>query len=71
MELIVIKWRYTIRSTEEGSINRTLYVQNLDTDEKRKLSTQIGDNSIKFSENFKYYMNSYSNANTAPLLYTS
>ena len=53
------------RSTEEGSINRTLYVQNLETEEKRKLSTQIGDNSIKFSENFKYYMNSYSNANTA------
>ncbi len=46
------------RSTEEGSINRTLYVQNLETEEKRKLSTQIGDNSIKFSENFKYYMNS-------------
>jgi len=54
------------RSTEEGSINRTLYVQNLETEEKRKLSTQIGDNSIKFSENFKYYLNSYSNANSAP-----
>ena len=54
------------RSTEEGSINRTLYVQNLETNEKRKLSTQIGDNSTKFSTNLKYYMNSYSNANTAP-----
>ena len=54
------------RSTEEGSINRTLYVQNLFTGKKRKLSTQIGDNSIKFSDNFKYYLNSYSNANTAP-----
>ncbi|HIG32661.1 MAG TPA: S9 family peptidase [Flavobacteriales bacterium] len=54
------------RSTEEGSINRTLYVQNLETKEKRKLSTQIGGNSIKFSRNLKYYMNSYSNANTAP-----
>ncbi|MEC9209327.1 MAG: S9 family peptidase [Bacteroidota bacterium] len=54
------------RSTEEGSINRTLYVQNLETGEKRKLSTQIGSNSIKFSKNLKYYMNSYSNANTAP-----
>ncbi len=53
------------RSTEEGSINRTLYVQNLETGEKRKLSTQIGDNSVKFSKNLKYYMNSYSNANTA------
>ena len=54
------------RSTQEGSINRTLYVQNLETEETRKLSTEIGDNSIKFSDNFKYYMNSYSNANTAP-----
>ena len=32
------------RSTEEGSINRTLYVHNLFTGKKRKLSTQIGDN---------------------------
>ncbi|MBT4345918.1 MAG: S9 family peptidase [Flavobacteriales bacterium] len=54
------------RSTEEGSINRTLYVHNLFTGKKRKLSTQIGNNSIKFSDNFKYYLNSYSNANTAP-----
>ena len=50
------------RSTEEGSINRTLYVQNLITKEKIKLSTEVGDNSVKFSQNFKYYMNSYSNA---------
>ena len=54
------------RSTEEGSINRALYMQNLITGEKRKLSIQVGDNSIKFSKNLKYYMNSYSNANTAP-----
>ncbi|MAW21772.1 MAG: S9 family peptidase [Flavobacteriales bacterium] len=54
------------RSTEEGSINRTLYVQNLITGEKRKLSTQLGDNSVRFSKNMKYYINSYSNANTAP-----
>ena len=54
------------RSTEEGSTNRTLYVQNLENKEKRKLSTQIGDNSIKFSKNFRYYINSYSNANTPP-----
>ena len=54
------------RSTEEGSINRSLYVQNLETNEKRKLSTQIGFNSTRFSKNLKYYLNSYSNANTAP-----
>tara|TARA_B100001758_G_scaffold247511_1_gene265642 strand:+ start:2631 stop:4781 length:2151 start_codon:yes stop_codon:yes gene_type:complete len=54
------------RSTEEGSINRTLYVQDLITGEKRKLSKNLGDNSVKFSKNLKYYINSYSNANTAP-----
>ena len=54
------------QSTEEGSINRTLYVQNLINGKKRKLSTQLGDNSVKFSKNLKYYINSYSNANTAP-----
>ena len=35
--------------------------------EKTKLSTQLGNNSVKFSKNLKYYMNSYSNANTAPI----
>ncbi len=55
------------RSTEEGSINRTLYVQNLITKEKIKLSQELGDNSVKFSKNLKYYMNSYSNANTPPI----
>tara|TARA_B100001142_G_scaffold328254_1_gene387906 strand:- start:326 stop:2476 length:2151 start_codon:yes stop_codon:yes gene_type:complete len=54
------------RSTEEGSINRTLYAQNLITGEKRKLSTQLGNNSARFSKNLKYYINTYSNANTAP-----
>ena len=54
------------RSTEEGSINRTLYMLNLETGKKTKLSTQIGNNSVKFSKNLKYYMNSYSNANKAP-----
>ena len=54
------------RSTEEGSINRTLYCQNLITGEKRKLSLQLGDNSVNFSKTLKYYINSYSNANTAP-----
>ncbi len=53
-------------STEEGSINRTLYSKNLNTKEKRKLSSKTGYNSAKFSKNYKYYINSYSNANTAP-----
>ena len=54
-------------STEDGSINRSLYVQNLKTNEKRKLSTEIGTNSASFSQGLKYYMNSLSIANSAPV----
>jgi len=54
-------------STEEGSINRTLYVQHLDTDIKTKLSTEDGTNNSSFSKGLKYYMNSVSNANSAPI----
>ena len=55
------------RSTEEGSINRTLYVLDLETGERKKLSKEIGVNSVKFSKGSKYYINSYSNANTPPV----
>ena len=54
-------------STEEGSINRTLYVQHLDTDIKTKLSTEKGTNNSSFSKGLKYYMNSVSTANSAPV----
>ncbi len=53
-------------STEDGSINRSLYMQNLETDEKRKLTTEIGINSASFSKGLKYYMNSFSTGNVAP-----
>jgi dipeptidyl-peptidase-4 len=53
-------------STEDGSINRSLYVQNLESGEKRKLSTEIGVNSASFSKGLKYYMNSISTANISP-----
>jgi dipeptidyl-peptidase 4 len=54
-------------STEDGSINRSLYVQDLETNEKRKLSTETGTNSASFSQGLKYYMNSLSTANSAPI----
>ena len=54
-------------STEEGSINRTLYAQHLDTDVKTKLSTINGTNNSSFSKGLKYYMNSVSTANSAPI----
>jgi|TARA_B110000240_G_C13492747_1_gene450378 dipeptidyl-peptidase-4 len=55
------------RSTEEGSINRTLYVLDLETGKSKKLSKDIGTNSVKFSKGLKYYINSYSNANIPPV----
>ena len=55
------------RSTEEGSINRTLYMLDLETGERDKLSNRVGTNSVKFSKGLKYYINSYSNANTSPI----
>ncbi len=54
-------------STEEGSINRSLYAQHLDTDVKTKLSTINGTNNSSFSKGLKYYMNSVSTANSAPI----
>jgi len=54
-------------STEDSVINRSLYVQNLETGEKRKLSNETGTNSASFSKGLKYYMNSVSTANTAPI----
>ena len=53
-------------STEDGSINRSVYVQNLMTGEKKKISTDLGNNIISFSKEFNYYFNEYSNANLAP-----
>ena len=54
-------------STEEGSINRSLYVQSLESGEKKKLSTINGTNNASFSKGMKYYMNSVSTANSAPI----
>ncbi|MBO98102.1 MAG: S9 family peptidase, partial [Flavobacteriales bacterium] len=53
-------------STKEGSINRTLFKKNLITEKTEKLSSKTGFNESFFSNNFKYYLNSYSNSNTAP-----
>ena len=53
-------------SNENGSINRSLFVQNLETNNKKRLSTEIGTNSASFSKGLKYYLNTYSNADHAP-----
>ena len=54
-------------STEDGSINRSIYCLDLDSSKRKKLSTQTGTNSAKFSNGLKYYINTYSNANTPPI----
>ena len=43
-------------STEDGSINRSLYVQNLETDEKTKLSNETGTNSTSFSKGLMFLL---------------
>ena len=61
------KMKIFYTSTEDGSINRSLYIQDLNSDIKAKLSSRIGFNESVFSKGMKYYINSYSNANTAPI----
>ncbi|MGZ4093416.1 MAG: S9 family peptidase, partial [Bacteroidia bacterium] len=55
-------------STEVSPTDRDLYAVSLDGKSKRKLSTQKGTTDAEFSKSFKYYVSSYSNANT-PTVY--
>ena len=61
------KMQVFYRSTQEGSINRTLYVLDLDSGITKKLSKDLGTNSVNFSKGMKYYINSFSDANTPPI----
>lgn len=54
-------------STEDGSINRSLYVYELENDRKSRLSSEIGTNKVSFANGLKYYLNSFSTANQAPI----
>lgn len=51
-------------STERGAINRDLYSINLKGSGKKLLSTSEGATDADFTNGFKYYVSSYSNANT-------
>ena len=51
-------------SSESSPMNRELYVIKLNGTGKKKLSQNDGDNNVQFGKQFKYYINSYSNANT-------
>lgn len=51
-------------STERGQINRDIYSIKLDGSAKKRLSTQEGTTSAQYSNGLKYYVSSYSDANT-------
>ncbi|WP_213520644.1 S9 family peptidase [Nonlabens sp.] len=61
--------RIYFQSTEDGSINRSIYSISLKGKKKKKLTSQTGTNSASFSKNFTYYINTFSSA-TAPTVYT-
>lgn len=55
------------QSVENGSINRDIYAVKINGKGKIRLSEQTGTNEATFSPNFQYYINSFSNATTAPV----
>lgn len=55
------------QSTEEGSINRSVYAIKLNGRNKAKLSKREGTNEASFSANFTYFINSFSNTTTPPV----
>ncbi|KQC31912.1 peptidase S9 [Nonlabens sp. YIK11] len=59
--------RIYYQSTEDGSINRGIYSISLKAKGKKKLSSKIGSNSATFSDNFTYFINTYSSANRPPV----
>ncbi len=57
------------QSTEEGSINRSVYSIDISGKKKKKLSKFVGINSAKFSNSMNYFVNTYSSA-TTPTVYS-
>ena len=57
------------QSTEEGSINRSIYSIEISGNKKKKLSKSVGENSAEFSNSFNYFINTYSSSVT-PTVYT-
>lgn len=51
-------------SAETTPLNRELYVVKLNGSGKKKLSEKDGNNRVRFSKQFKYFINTYTNANT-------
>ncbi|EGV43336.1 S9 family peptidase [Bizionia argentinensis JUB59] len=55
------------QSTEKGSINRDVYSIKLNGRNKTRLTTESGSNNAAFSADFSYFINTFSNASTAPV----
>ena len=53
------------QSTEDGSINRSVYSIDLNGKNKKKLSLKVGTNAATFSPNYQYFINSYSSSTQA------
>ena len=54
--------RVFYQSTEEGSINRSIYSIDISGKKKKKLNNFLGINSAAFSNSFNYFVNTYSSA---------
>ncbi|MCD4772671.1 MAG: S9 family peptidase [Bacteroidales bacterium] len=54
-------------SAESSPLNRDVYCVNLKGN-KTKLSSRKGTNSARFSSNYNYYINTFSDANTPPVI---
>ena len=61
--------RIFYQSTENGSINRSVYSVKLNGKDKKLLSSNSGTNRAAFSNSFNYFINTFSSANT-PSIYT-
>ena len=55
------------QSTEEGSINRSIYAIDISGKNKQKLNKNIGNNNAVFSNSFNYFINTFSNSTTPPV----
>lgn len=55
------------QSTENGSINRTIYSIKLNGKSKKLLTADSGTNEASFSKNKHYFINTYSSATTPPI----
>jgi dipeptidyl-peptidase 4 len=55
-------------SAESSPLNREVYSVKLDGKDKTKLSGKNGNNRAVFSEKFAYYLNTFTDANTPPVI---